>query len=103
MSPEAMAAGEMVCQWTKKRELTSKEWMKAVAMLIGWLQNGHLLHGSIIIVGETFSIAHVTMSQLLQRTCFACMTGLILSPETNSHKNKRGRLPKYFLTISMWW
>ena len=47
MSPEAMAAGKMVGQWTKKRELMNREWMKAVAVQV---RNGHLLYGSITIV-----------------------------------------------------
>ena len=50
MSPEAVAASEMIGQGTKKRELMNKERMKAVAMLIGWVKNGHLPYRSIAIV-----------------------------------------------------
>ena len=42
MSPEATAASEMIGLAIKKRELANKERMKAVAMLIGQVKNGHL-------------------------------------------------------------
>ena len=61
MPSEAVSAGEMVSQWTKKKELTNKEQMKAVTMLIGQLQNGHLPYGSITIIAKNFSIAHMTL------------------------------------------
>ena len=58
MSPEAVAASEMIGQGTKKRELMNKERMKAVAMLIGWVKNGHLPYRSIAIVAKSFGVAH---------------------------------------------
>ena len=54
MSPEAMATSELVGQWIKKKkkELTDKDQMKAIALLIGQVNNGVLPYGSISIVAK---------------------------------------------------
>ena len=55
MSPEATATREMVSQWTKKRELTNKDQMKGVTMLIGQVKKGDLPYVLISIVTKNLA------------------------------------------------
>ena len=64
MTPEAMATGGVVHLGVKNKELTNREQMKAVAVLIGMVKNGGLPHGSISIVTKKLSVAHMTMLYL---------------------------------------
>ena len=40
--PSIMATSEVVAHWMKKRELSDRDQMKVVALLIGHLKNGVL-------------------------------------------------------------
>ena len=71
MAPEAMATSKVVHLGIKNKELTSGEQMKAAALLIGRVKDGALLHGSIFIVNNKFSIACAAMSHLWDHTCLA--------------------------------
>ena len=64
MTPEATATGEVVYLGVKNKDLTNREGMKAVALLIGRVKTGVLLHGSISIVAQKFDMTHVAMSCL---------------------------------------
>ena len=73
----------MIGQGIKKREVMNKDWMKAFAMLIGQVKDGHLPYGSISIVAKVY----IVMLHLWHCTCSVHMTGQNISPETNSQKN----------------
>ena len=71
MTPEAMATSNVVHLGVKNKEFTSGEQMKAAALLIGRVNDGVLLLGSIFIVNKKFSIACAAMSHLWDHTCLA--------------------------------
>ena len=72
MSPETVAAGEVVGQWIKKRELTDIDQMKGIALSIRWVKNGVLSYGSISTVAKKSSLVHITMLCLWHCACSAC-------------------------------
>ena len=83
----------MVSQWVNKRGMDEqKEQMKVVAMFIGRVQNGHLLCIWLKspLLQKNLAFACKTMLHPWHHMCLARGTGLIISPETNSQKNKRG-------------
>ena len=71
MTPETMAASEVPCLGIKNKELTNRECMKAVVLLIGRVISGVLMHGLISIDAKRFGGACTTMLCVWGHACLA--------------------------------